>query len=274
SFSRQSSSLPIFFTGRTDAFVHLREYLLESMQDAVTSEKKLPPPIEEHKYAISIGLALEETMSDDQSVQFLQQEFFPQKNWKKAGWFTLCLFLCSLIGSATLWTWSEYADRDQKQAIVQSIDKLLSRHDPELKITLLEEKRSLYAILRNWARSVEDMDKHPSYTLTVPKVAELLNWLSHHPLLTTFRDQGDPIEWKNITYQLVSFPKIGSLKEECKAKIELEFKTNNATNARKLHVALLKEENFIDTKQPIGWEASSQGYKASFFLKQGARHDF
>lgn len=273
-FSRQSPSCPIFFTGRTDVFVHLREYLLESIQDAITTEKKLPPPLEEHKYAISIGLALEETLPDDQSIQFLQHEFFPRKNWKKAGWFSLCLFLCSLLGSASLWTWSQYADRYQEQSMIQSIDKLLSRHDPELKASLMAEKHPVSTILRQWMKALEDIDKQPSYTLTVPKVAELLDWLSHHPLLTAFADQGDPIEWKNMSYRLVHFPKIGSLKEEYKVQVDLEFATNNSTNARKLHEALLKEDQFIDTKQAIGWEASSQHYKATFFLKQRAPHDF
>lgn len=272
-FSRQSSPCPIFFTGRTGAFVHLREYLLESIQEVVSTEKKLPPPIEEHKYAISIGLALEETMPDDQSVQFLQKEFFPRKNWKKAGWFTLCLTVFSVLGSAALLFWGKYTYRQQEETIVQSIEKLLSRHEPGLKPLLIEEGRPASSILRSWMHSLEEADKKPSYAVTVPKVSETLDWLSHHPLLKTFEEQGDPLEWKEIRYRLVRFPKIGVPKEEYKAEVEIEFNTKNSTNARKFHEALLKSDDYIDTKQPIGWEASSQGYKAAFFLKQKATHD-
>jgi type IV pilus assembly protein PilM len=269
-FSKQTSSCPIFFTGRTDAFIHLREYIIESIQEIVIAEKKLPPPIEEHKYAISIGLALEEMAPDDQSIQFLQKEFFPRKNWKKAGWLTALLFFFSLLGSGALLSWSEYTCRQQEEMIIQSIENLLSRYDPMLKTSLIQEGRSASSILHSWMKSLEDSDKQPSYALTVPKVSEVLDWLSHHPLLKTFAEQGDPIEWKNINYRLVHFPKIGSLKEEYKAQVDLEFSTKNSTNARKFHEALLKSDDYIDTKQTIGWEASSQGYKATFFLKQKA----
>lgn len=274
SISRESPGCPVFFTGRTDAFVHLREYLLESLSETIFVEKKLPPPIEEHKYAISIGLSLEETMPHAQSVQFLQDEFFPLKNWKKAGIFSCLLFGLSILCSVSLFLWSKKNFASKQEEIIQSIEQVLSRHDPAMKTKIFEENSTADTILSAWMTGIEKADKEPSYTLSVPKVSEILHWFSSHPLIKTNAYQGDPIEWEEIRYRLVQYPKVGSLQEEYKAQVELTFRAQNATQARKFHEALLKGDDYVDPKQQIGWETSAQDYKATFFLKQGKHHEF
>ncbi|MBX9744905.1 MAG: hypothetical protein K2X08_06830 [Chlamydiales bacterium] len=273
-FSKQSSICPIFFTGRTDAFVHLREYLLESLHEAVIIDKKLPPLMEEHKYAISIGLALEEKTPYYQSVQFRQDEFFTHKNWKKAGLFITLLLALSMLSSAGALIWNHSTCIHKEQEIIQSMESLLSRCDPSLKAAIFQKGTSTRHAIENWISTIEETDKHPSYTLKVAKVSEVLEWISNHPLLKTFQESGDPILWKEIRYRLIHFPKIGALKEDYKAQIEIEFRTENSTNARKFHETLLKGDLYVDAKQPIGWENSSHDYKVTFFLTKKVLHDF
>ena len=76
SFSRTSGTQPVVFTGNTDAFVHLKEFLIAPLKEAISEEYSKNWNQEEQKYAIPIGLALEQTK---QPLQLLQQEFFPKK---------------------------------------------------------------------------------------------------------------------------------------------------------------------------------------------------
>ena len=76
SFHRASGSRPILFTGRTDAFIHIREWLIDCFKDSVCGECNRAIPSEELKYAVPIGMALEGTAH---SLQLRREEFFPKK---------------------------------------------------------------------------------------------------------------------------------------------------------------------------------------------------
>lgn len=268
-FSKDGADYPVFFSGRTDAFVHIREYLLENLPGIKVANGELSPPIEEHKYAISIGLALEEMASHQERVQFLQGEFFPRKNWKRAGIFCFLLFLLSLSCSATLWLWGKSCFERKQLEIAQSIEQILSRHENGGKASILREAKTADAALQKWMKAMGKDEKQPFYIEESPKVSCVLHWLSNHPLVRTFEEEEQPLEWKEIHYHLVHFPKIGSSQENFQAQVELSFKAKHATQARKFHEALLEGDEFVDSSQPIGWETVQDGYKASFFLKPG-----
>ena len=268
SFSRQSELCPIFFTGRTDSFVHIREFLIESFQDAIVEGVKIPPPEEEHKYAISIGLALEETVPEKGAIQFLKEEFFPKKNWKKAGIYSLVLFTASLLCSGALIGWCQHNYDKKGQEIVSSIKHLINRYSPELKREILQENDPPDQTIHRWVSAIEKNNKEDPYLLPIPKVSDVLYWLSHHPLLEAFRKGGDPIKWKEMRYRLINIPKIGSSSGDSKVQVEIEFSISNSMNARKLHEALLKGDPFIDSKEKVGWEILPNGYRATFYLKQ------
>ncbi len=98
SFHRIANQRPIVFTGQIEAFGHLRDFLKKSFQEAV-SEEHDELNLEERKFAIPIGLALEQS---DHPLQLLKEEFFPRKNWRRAGCYALNLFLLSLALSFLL----------------------------------------------------------------------------------------------------------------------------------------------------------------------------
>ncbi len=272
SFARETESCRIIFSGRTDSFVHIREYLLQSFRETVSEEKELPMPAEEDKYAISIGLALEETAKGGESVQFLREDFFPRKNWKKAGLNSLLLFAASIICSGALLLWSQNIYKQKSDEIIFSLEHLLNRSDPDLKKEILIGGASPAEVVQRWIKAIEKSNKDDLYFVTVPKVAEVIHWLSHQGTIASFQQIGDPFEWKEMRYHLVNYPKIGSASEKYKAQVEIEFSVKSPMNARKFHEALLKGDSIVDENQTIGWEVLPHGYKATFFLKSRKSH--
>ena len=60
---------PLIFTGETDDG-RFREFLLETLRDCISEEKKLGLQREEQRYAICIGLALDYLVNSKQPLQF------------------------------------------------------------------------------------------------------------------------------------------------------------------------------------------------------------
>lgn len=263
SFHRLSGPKSIIFTGRIDAFGHLKEYLLKSLTELCSGEYEREVPLEEQKYAAAIGLAL------DSSLQFRREEFFPQKNWKRAGIYSLFLLFLSFFLSFGLIKAGKWALSTREQAMVNYLKNSLA-YDADFKNIVLS-KKDTDEILNFWARTIAANAKDYPYIVQVPAVSEILHWLDHHPLLTAFKSASDPIEITTFDYKLVTFPTLQSTKEPYLAKVEMEFKTTNALNARQFHEALLQEKNWIDSSQEISWESNEDSYRVGFFLKKQDR---
>lgn len=252
SFQRGGEKRPIIFTGRTDAFIHLSEFLIDA------SENRLPLTLEEQRFAPSLGLAL--TQMNSQPLQFLHEEFFPRKNWRKMGLYAVSLLAAALLLSGALLYTSFRSIQARKMQMLHSLH-LSEEGDAEEKID-------------RWISAIEKNNKEYPYILQAPKVTEVLSWLSAHPLLEELKREGDPIDVREIKYQLVKFPQIGATKDPYLAKVELEFRFKSAMNARKFHEALREGDPLVDSKLEIGWDALHEGYRTSFFLKNRRPHVF
>lgn len=252
SFERGTEKKPIVFTGRTDAFIHLSEFLIDS------SENKLPLTLEEQKFATCLGLALTQTKS--QPLQFRREEFFPRKNWRKMGLYSLCLIAASLVLSGSLLGFGLQSIQARKLEMLSNIRSPLEG-DAEEKID-------------RWISAIEKNNKEYPYILQAPKATEVLSWLSSHPLLEELKKEGDPIHLREIRYQLVNFPKMDSPTEPYLAKVEIEFQFKSATNARKFHEALRNGDTCVDSRLEITWDSLHDGYRSSFFLKNRSPHVF
>ncbi len=249
SFSR-GEKRAVIFTGRTDAFIHLAEFLTEETIHLATQE--------EEKFAVSIGLALEQTRTH--SLNFRQAEFFPRKNWKRMGIYALSLFSISLFLSVACISFG------LRSSFLRKTEMLRSLHFSEE--GCLEEK------IDQWISSIEKNNNEYPYILQAPKVAEVFAWLSSHPLLEELKKQNDPIDIREIQYQLINFPKIGSTKNPYLAKVDIEFKFKNAMNARKFHEALRAGDDRVNPNLEISWDALTDSYRTSFFLKNRSSHVF
>jgi len=268
SFHRIAGPRPILFTGRVDSFGHLREYLIGGIKELICGEYSREIPPEEQKYAIPIGLALGHGAH---GLQFRKEEFFPTKNWRRAGIYALALSLFSLLFSIGLVGIGGYAVHARKQEMLSSLNFALNEWDPLLRKTIFASNEE-ETILSNWSRAVSSHAKDYPYLLQTPKVAEALSWLHSHPLLISLRDEQEAISIRSFRYQLLQFPKLDSPRDPYGAKVEIEFKTKSALNARKFHEALLQGDDYVDATQEISWDASDGKYRASFFLKNRQSH--
>ncbi len=233
-------------TGRTDPFIHLREYLIEGEDSHSTLT------LEEQKFAVSIGLALE--AAQPQPLQLRLQEFFPRKNWRRMGVYATALLIAGWVTGIALVGMGLEFSRSRKAEMLHSLSLPRSSEKVEEKID-------------QWIAAIEKNNKEYPYILQAPKVTEVLSWFSLHPLLEELKKEGDPIDLQAIHYQLTSFPKNGATKEPYLAKVELEFQFKSAMNARKFHEALRSGDTLVNPDLEITWDALNNSYRTSFFLK-------
>lgn len=230
----------VIFTGRSDAFIHLQKFLMDF------DDTRHPLTQEEQKYAIPIGLAIENASS--KPLQLRRKEFFPKKNWARMGSYAIAILATSVILSAALLGFGIRSSQTRKAEMLRTLG--------------ISEKG-----VDNWINAIEKNNKEYTYLVQAPKVAEVLEWMSSHPLLQELKAEGDPITLKELHYQLVSFPNIDHPKEPYLAKVEIEFQFASAMNARRFHEALRKSETLVNPDLEITWDALSSGYRTSFFLK-------
>ena len=240
---------PLFFTGRTDAFGELQEYLEEGLEDWVSPNMTHELPKEEQKYAIPIGLAI--GYSARTTVQFRKDEFFPQKNWRRAGLYALSLSAASLLIGFGCIAFGSYALKSHKQERVSFLRTTLNQWDKTLAQKIFAGE-DCDEILQRWTRAVETHSKDYTYEEKSPKVAEVLSWIYQHPLMN------QEIEISFFRYR---YP-----------KIEIEFTTKSPLQARKFHEALHEGEGWVDSTKDIHWEVLENLYRASFFLKKENPH--
>ncbi|HSX26664.1 MAG TPA: hypothetical protein VLE89_06630 [Chlamydiales bacterium] len=268
SFHRDSDYKPLIFTGQVDAFVHLRDFLVESFKD-LSSECRASLNTDEQKYAVAIGLSLEQATPS--SLQFRRDEFFSKKNWRRLGLYALILLICSFAFATALYRFGTKENQAHKFEMVEILRSSLDRWDLGLKKKIFSGAKGEEAIDR-WIQAVESNNKEYSYIPQAPKVAEVLNWISSHPLLEILKKEGDPLVIRELRYQLVQFPKIGSAQEPYLTKIDLEFQVHEALHARKFHEALLKGDDKVNPDLEITWECLPDSYRTSFFLKNRSPH--
>ncbi len=244
SFCRKEAK-PVIFTGRTDTFIHLREFLVDPLENDWT----LTP--EEQKFAIAIGLGLEQFSL--LPLQLRREEFFPRKNWNRMGFYALLFLSASLLFSVGLLGLGNQLSFSRKAKMGQFLG--------------ISGKENLEEKIDRWIVSIEKSNKEYTYILQAPKVVEVFSWISSHPLLEMLKKEGDPIDIREIQYQLITLPQIHSLKEPYLAKVEIEFQFKSAMNARKFHEALRQGDDLVNPNLEIIWDALNEGYRVSFFLK-------
>jgi hypothetical protein len=149
--------------------------------------------------------------------------------------------------------------------MISSLQSSLERWDPDLKRSLFANGKE--GVLDRWSQEISSHSKEYPYLMQAPTVSETLSWLSHHPLLSAMKKENDPLEILSLRYRLLQFPKIDASSEPYQAKVEIEFKAKNPTNARKFHEALLRGDERVDPSQEVSWEALSHSYRVSFYLK-------
>ncbi len=213
-------------------------------------------------YAIPIGLALDRVASDEASVQFCKAEFLPERTEKTRQKRALT-YLGFCLGSALLLAIGGSFLASKKQSILAL--RLNQYHPSKTAISSIDQMREQ---LIEWETSLNKNKVSFAFLPTVPKVSDVLAWISTHPALTT-EDGGqkEGIAIKSMHYQLVKYPKIGESSSPYTAQLELEFSSEAPRGARDFHEALLKGDQIVNAKKEIKWQAQHPAYRTSFELK-------
>ncbi len=214
-------------------------------------------------YAVPIGLALDAIASDELSIQFCQKEFTPEHTWqlrrkKMLHYLGLCFgaaLLMSIAGSFVL--------NKKQHKLVENLQSYLSK-DSLSSIEQIEEK------LHEWENSLRGQKSSFAFVPTVPKVSDVLAWLSAHPSFATEEGgQKEGMDIKSLHYSLEKYPKIGDAASPYAAQVELEFTSLTPRSARDFHETLLKGDQIVNAKKEVKWQTQNQLYHTSFELNKG-----
>ncbi len=226
--------------------------------------KRLEVAHEPALYAIPIGLALDAMAADRSSVQFCQKEFIPAHtiaSRKKK----MLQYLCICLAAALLMTVGGTFSLNKKQnKLIENLQNFYPSKEGFSSLNQIEET------LRIWESSLQGQKTTFAFLPTVPKVSDLLAWLSAHPAFATEEGgQKEGMEIKSLHYSLVKYPKIGEGSSPYAAQVELEFTSATPRTARDFHEALLKGDQIVNAKKEVKWQTQNQTYHTTFELNKG-----
>ncbi|MBS0604802.1 MAG: hypothetical protein JSS60_07180 [Verrucomicrobia bacterium] len=218
-------------------------------------------------FALPIGLAMDALASDASTVQFCQKEFTPGKTLQSRKKMALC-YLALCAGAALLMAVGGSLMVAKKQRIL--VDRLQSYLTPSLASGSLSTPEEIEDKLSQWDRSSRGQKNAFAFLPNVPKVSDVLAWLSTHSAFAT-EDGGqkEGIEIKSLHYSLIKYPKIGEASSPYTAQMEVEFSSTTPRPARDFHEALLKGDPIVNAKKDVKWQTQNQTYHAAFELNRG-----
>lgn len=226
-------------------------------------------------YAVPIGCALSVSLEQKgQSVNFRKEEFAYSdkwRRWKKELAIYFCLMLLLAAGS---FMYGKAKLVEQQVGIVQQYATLLQvMEKPTTREEIIatnpdEIGEKVYDLEKELQEHSDEMALHPD----VPRVSDLLAWLSTHPNVVLAGDDPKAISLEALSYNMVKRPEKGKLKEHYQVRVDLEFSSPSPTMARELHDALLVPNAFVDPKTELKWSVHRGHFKASFFLKDRTKY--
>jgi type IV pilus assembly protein PilM len=288
--ARELEIPPIMVTGEGSENSELAKFLPKGFHGKQLS---LSPKVitkyseaELNSYAIPIGEALTALHSYEDQVNFLQEEFVYAHPWKRLMkplfiYFALCLGLAlafwtfgkAYIASEENVIRSKYAEllatmhkshADFEKEIADKNNLGIDQDIPPLESLTLDEISDRMDLLEKELKQVPDLFP---LTPNVPKVSDVLAWLSVHPNIVG-KDPSNPlILIEGFSYVLIKRPELNKKFEKYQTKVEIDFTSANATAAREFHDALLQPNNFIDPKAEVKWTNNKGRYRATFMLK-------
>lgn len=240
-------------------------------------------------YAIPIGEALTALPNYKNQINFLQGDFAFPRPWRRLTWPLMVYFLLSLGLAAAFYLFGqayiankENQLRNKYAQILTTMQKSPTAFEEELAAKLPpEETGEIQSIPSLESLTPSDIDLRAGmlekelqavpnlFPLepNIPKVTDLLAWLSTHPNIVGKDAKSPLITLVGLNYSIIKRPDLKSRSDKYQVKVELDFTSANATAAREFHDALLAPNNFIDPKTEIKWTTQKGRYKAIFLLK-------
>lgn len=213
----------------------------------ITINRLEPPNLDIEPYVFAIGLAIDRAKQDKMSCQFrigsLQSKNVTKKRKKDLlTYFASCaLFILIALVMSRL-----HLEKREK-VVLHAID---AKQGHSLREAISELEDSIHR------------KRKTTFTLpTIPKVHEVLTYLSTHPALLTDGSIN------HLRYEIVKMPRLGSHVKTYNAKVEVELTCENPSTARDFHRAIVQDCDFIDQKQEVRWSGDHGIYHATFYLK-------
>lgn len=243
-------------------------------------------------YAVAIGLAINSLPSQKDAVDFRQGEYCYPHPWNRILKPMMAYFACILALTTVFYFYSKQLLRVQENQIKQNYVDLLAdigksyeqfetafmsknqaaRERNEGAVVPVAElnQNDLQERLDFFQKDIQSTpDTFPLFA-NVPRVSDLLAWLSQHPAVKNVDEEGAPqtrLQLESLNYVVVKRPEHGKKLEKYQVKVELEFSTPTPKWAREFHDALIAPNDFVDAKGEIKWNSNRGKYKTSFFLK-------
>lgn len=244
------------------------------------------------KFSVSIGCALSALPIKIDQINFRQHEFaypHPWKRFKKP--LSIYLSLCFLLAFAFYIFGQAYIGYQEDKLKEEYADLLVLMNKPyhsfEEEYALKfpsghssEEGKTITLKMLNNAELINRiryLDKELQATPdmfalqpNVPRVSDVLAWLSKQPTLRNKDTEGSlvqPIQIDSLSYTMVKRPEQTKKQEKYQIKLEIEFTSPTPKQAREFHDALIAPNDFVDPKGEVKWSSNRGKYRTSFFLK-------
>lgn len=268
--------------------------LSEDLAEHLKLKLKLPTHSDEVElnkilsFSLPIALALCALPTVSTQVNFRQKEYsypHPWKRWKQP--LSIYLALCCLIALLIFFlgnTWTQVKENELRNQYAQLLENTgksyssfelsfqkekMGNKNPNEDDVIPPEKLSRNELLARVLYLQTEVASAPDiFPLlpTVPRVSDLIAWLSLHPKIINANKENQ-IEILSLQYVMVKRPTQKKKNEPYQVRVDLEFTTPIPMIARELHDALIEPNEMVDPKGEVKWSSSRDRYKASFFLR-------
>ena len=244
-------------------------------------------------YAVAIGLALTVLPLAAEQVNFRQGALIYPHPWKRlkkplALYFVAVLALAwaaSLFGHAYLgYRYDQLKERygdllAQLHKPYEQFESEYQRKYPEARsgsdgeVLSLKELTlpELYSRLELLDKEVKGLPDPIALYPNVPRVSDVLAWLSTHPNVTLAGESGSrtdaPIQIESFAYTMVERPEEKKKQSRYRVKVEIEFSSPTPKLAREFHDSLIVPNPIVDPKGEVKWSSSRGKYRTAFMLR-------
>lgn len=243
-------------------------------------------------YAVPIGLALGSLPNRPHSIDFRQQEASYPHPWRRLKTPMVLYFASILLLTLAFYFFSQqsllFQENEIKQNYIDLLADMNKSHDdfeaafvaknphaheafnqeiPNIEQLRHEDLTFRLAFLQQELQAMPD--SFPLFA-NIPRVSDVLAWLSQHPAAIFIDENGNKqakLQIENFSYTMLKHPQQGKKQEKYQVKIELEFSSPTPKWAREFHDALIAPNDWIDPKGEVKWNSNRGKYKTSFFLK-------
>ncbi|MCB1136750.1 MAG: hypothetical protein KDK78_10815, partial [Chlamydiia bacterium] len=215
-------------------------------------------------YAIPIGLALSQAEARNVSTNLRQGNFSYPAPWKRLqvplSTFTglcLALALCFYLIGGLLVERRETALQGHFYGLLEALEIDRSTFERDFRTAhgfttpASDGPLKSSAIAERVQFLSQQMEKRPrSFPLasTVPRVSDVLAWLSSHPKVVsvdpTTGERAALVELTSMNYTMVKRPQKGQVRDRYQVKVDLEVECDSSRLAREFHDALLEPNAF------------------------------